>query len=74
MPRAMDDADIAGEEEEYLRREAFRKATAPMRYQRRGKCYNCGEPTDNLYCDVDCRRDYEKEQFVARKTRGERAE
>ena len=25
-----------------------------------GTCYNCGEPCEGLFCDEDCRKDYEK--------------
>lgn len=29
-----------------------------------GVCWNCGEPVSGttLFCDIDCRNDYEKEQ------------
>jgi hypothetical protein len=27
--------------------------------QPRGRCYNCDEPIDGVFCDVDCRDDYD---------------
>lgn len=27
-----------------------------------GTCHNCGEMTDKLFCDSDCRSDYEQRE------------
>lgn len=27
--------------------------------QRKGTCHNCGDQSDGLFCDADCRDDYE---------------
>lgn len=68
---ARDEADIASEQEDFARREAIWRSTSPARLQHRGRCYNCGEASQSLFCDVDCRRDYEREQKVRKCQRGE---
>lgn len=69
--RAKDEGDMASEEEEYLRQEALFNARRSERRQLRGKCYNCGEPTPQHFCDKDCRKDYERAQEILRRQRGE---
>lgn len=64
---AKDEVDIASEQETYAREEAIWQAQRPQRLQRRGTCYNCAEPAVGLFCDTDCRADYEREQAVYRR-------
>lgn len=72
-PKARDEADIASEQEDYARREAIWHAQRGSRLQHRGRCYNCGEACQSLFCDVECRKDYEREQAVRKHQHGERA-
>jgi hypothetical protein len=58
----MDEADYASNEEESFRQHAMRKVTRKLSY--RGHCYNCSDECPRLFCDVDCRTDYEKEQAI----------
>lgn len=64
---AKDEADRAAEEEAASLAEALWRAGAPLRLQVRGICYNCDAPCEGLYCDVECRRDYEREQQVRKR-------
>lgn len=32
-----------------------------------GLCWNCEEPVTHLFCDADCRNDYERRQSSARR-------
>lgn len=32
-----------------------------------GLCWNCEEPVTHLFCDPDCRNDYERRQSSARR-------
>lgn len=67
---AKDEADHAAEQEEHFREEALYQARKPARLQYRGYCYNCDTPARDIFCDVECRRDYEREQELLRKQRG----
>lgn len=62
--RAKDEADIAAEQEELARTEALwqqrRKTVAMSRTT--GYCNNCDSPTDKTFCDVDCKKDWERRQ------------
>lgn len=71
-----DVADIAqGDIEELERiRELQRQAKAGTegRLQPKGACYNCGEPLEilgALFCDKDCRHDYEGRERERRERR-----
>lgn len=66
-PRAKDDADIAAEQEARFREEALWRAKQHQRLPRRGRCYNCGEPTEGVYCDVQCGKDYERQKAAERR-------
>jgi hypothetical protein len=70
-PTSKDEADIAAEQEEYARREALWKVKEPERIPHRGKCLHCDEPSSEKFCDVDCRKDWEKEQAVRKAQRGQ---
>jgi hypothetical protein len=70
----MDIADIAGEHDfsaEKLMQQRGRQNPEVIR----GKCLSCKAKTDlvegqpKLYCDDDCREDYEYEQAVRTRTR-----
>lgn len=65
-----DAADIAGDNdfnEERLR--AHLKAVPKAPTQPRGKCLFCQAKVDvGLYCDDDCKTDYEREQLIKSKT------
>lgn len=67
----MDDADRASEQEEYFRNESLWKVKQNSKLKPWGKCYNCAELlTDKslLFCDVGCRRDWERRQSGLRYT------
>lgn len=67
---AKDEADIAAEQEEYARAEAFYRVQQANTF-RLGTCYNCDEPTPGeSFCDARCREDYERRQLVERRLRG----
>ncbi len=59
-----DEADIASEQEQCARNEALWRTQQPSRMQSRGRCYNCDSVCAGLFCDVDCRRDYERERAI----------
>lgn len=65
---AKDEADIAAEQEEHAREEAFYRVRRANTF-RHGTCYNCGEAVPGSFCDADCRRDYEHRREVAAHTR-----
>lgn len=68
---AKDEADIASEQEEYLRTEALWNARKSSRLPDRRNCYNCDTPCKGHFCDVDCQRDYENRNQTQRRQRGE---
>jgi len=37
-----------------------------QRVQPTGYCYNCGDHTHSLFCDADCRDDFEKRQRIGK--------
>ena len=60
-----DDADRAQIEIEAELRLALVAAQASPRLQSTGKCHNCDEALedrDQLFCDRDCARDFEKRE------------
>lgn len=66
----MDDVDIAQEQEQMARDEALRQCrerNASLRPA--GRCHYCeaGIESSELFCDVECRRDYERFARVHRK-------
>lgn len=69
---AKDEADIANEQEEFARLDAIWHCTKPLRLQVRGRCYNCGEGCAGLFCDVDCKADYERERRIKGRQSNER--
>lgn len=54
--------DQAAETDEFLRNVALQHRK-PVRAAK-GTCYNCDEPTEGVFCDGDCREDYEKRSFL----------
>ncbi len=66
----MDDADIAGEQEEAMRLEALRKVMAvkPLTYT--GYCHNCQEEVEpeKRFCDGECGKDYNRRELFQRHT------
>ena len=34
----------------------------PLKISLNGTCHNCAEPSDELFCDADCRDDYEQRE------------
>lgn len=70
-PSAKDEADYASEEEDHAREEALWKLkhTGPRKLI--GRCYNCDESCDTLFCDVGCQGDYERRKELERRTHGE---
>lgn len=68
----MDEADIASEQEEAFRAEALRRFRT-IHFKPMGRCRNCLEPVagQELYCDIDCRRDHERELKFQQHTQGQ---
>ncbi|HAU2959178.1 TPA: hypothetical protein JC757_002997 [Salmonella enterica subsp. diarizonae] len=65
-----DEADIAGDiERERLDALILNRTRHPL--PEAGRCYNCGDSVPcGLFCDADCRDDYEKrERFSAMRSR-----
>lgn len=60
----MDEFDRAQQLEEAEREAAIRAQQAKLRMVACGACHNCNEPLPPgmLFCDRDCRDDYEKRQ------------
>lgn len=54
----LDDQATEAEERDRERALLMRKPVL----SRTGRCYNCENPVEELYCDVDCRDDFEKRQ------------
>lgn len=71
-PNAKDEADIAAEQEEIARQEALRQTKEKAKLAA-GICHNCFEPTPDAFCDVECRKDWEKAKQI-RARQGGRAE
>lgn len=62
----MDDADRAAENDEMLTAAAltFRK---PVLFAN-GICYNCGESSAGVFCDSDCREDWERQKSAEKRS------
>ena len=62
----MDDSDRATEQEALHLNAALsvRKLTLPIV----GFCYNCNERVSGLFCDADCRVDYEDRKAAERRS------
>jgi len=64
-----DDADRADLEIEAYLTNARLAGNAAPKLQPTGRCYNCDEALehrDQLFCDVDCEKDYEKRRRASR--------
>lgn len=61
-----DDFDHASELEQWQRDQALHHARSQRAMPATGACHNCGEalPDARLFCDRDCRDDYEKRHPV----------
>jgi hypothetical protein len=57
-----DEIDLANERAEIALADALRMRKPVL--PRIGHCYNCGERADALYCDVACRDDHQRRQFM----------
>ena len=55
-----DDADRASDYEERMRQAAIQRRKAEPKPC--GFCLNCGEACRELFCDLDCRDDWEARQ------------
>lgn len=56
----MDDADRATENDA-IQTAAALAVRKPILYAN-GLCYNCGDRTDGVFCDSDCRADWERQK------------
>lgn len=54
----MDDIDRAAEQEEMHLAAALSTRKPALHYN--GRCYNCGESSAGIFCDADCRMDWER--------------
>lgn len=58
--------DIIDRAQDHIEREAphiLANAKRPVGHRANGRCHNCGEPVPvGLYCDDDCRADFEHRQ------------
>jgi hypothetical protein len=62
-----DQADLASRNdftEEVLLRH---RNAPPFKAAAHGRCLNCDAQVANLYCDIDCREDYEYQQRITKK-------
>lgn len=59
--RASDPLDYASEitQRETEARIAAVRDSQEQNLRNKGACYNCDEPIEELFCDEDCRDDYE---------------
>jgi hypothetical protein len=57
----MDDADVSQARME-AEQERLLAARQWSMLPRTGECYNCGEPTEERFCDRDCLTDWEQRQ------------
>jgi hypothetical protein len=67
--RMADEVDRAQEQTEAYIDRARRNAAKQLLLAAHGYCYNCGEALNNgmqLFCDADCRQDYEIRQRQSR--------
>lgn len=58
----MDIIDIAEEHDSVLLQNQIREVQRKAREEHlepTGYCHNCGEPCEGLFCDKECRDDYE---------------
>lgn len=62
----MDDSDRATEQEEMQLAASltFRK---PVLHPN-GLCYNCGESVAGIFCDADCRTDWERQKSAEKRS------
>lgn len=61
----MDDADKATEQEPYMIAAALAARKPVLHYN--GHCYNCGETSAGIFCDADCRNDYQRQKDAERR-------
>lgn len=68
-------SDIADRAQDHIEREEALVLAAghkPPGPKADGHCHNCGEPVEHLFCDSDCRDDYE-ERIVKQERQQRRA-
>ena len=58
----MDDTDRASLIEEAARAEALKHARGRAAMRPLGHCYFCGEEARGIFCSVDCRSGWQREQ------------
>jgi len=64
------EADYGNEAAEIFNQDAIRAAAKQHKpLPMTGFCHNCDEPTAELFCDCDCRNDYEH-RVTTRKKQG----
>lgn len=61
----MDDIDRAAEQEEMHLAAALSARNPVLHYN--GHCYNCGETSAGIFCDADCRDDYQRYEAAKRR-------
>lgn len=61
--------DFIDRAQDHIEREAphiIARSRKPVLHHANGKCHNCDEAIDQgLYCNADCRDDFEKRQRIA---------
>ncbi len=61
----MDDSDKASEQERFFLQSALATRKPVLHYN--GHCYNCGESAAGVFCDADCRSDWERQKAAERR-------
>lgn len=61
--------DNASETTEFFEKVALQNIKQVVPLQAKGACYNCDSKLapENLFCDADCRDDWEREQAAKRR-------
>lgn len=57
--RKPDILDAAADYQEGMIQAGISAIKADSKLEAKGVCYNCDEPVSGLFCDSDCRDDYE---------------
>lgn len=56
--------DLVIRENEQAVENALNRPDEPL--PQTGRCHNCGEPVTELFCDADCRDDWERRKRMRR--------
>lgn len=61
-------ADLVDLANDFDFNEEVLKRTRKLEKVYRGRCLNCNAQVENLYCDSDCKEDYEYAQTLHKRT------